>query len=337
MRFPASASILARALGLSILAPAGDLSTRYAAEHALKVETETTLKMETTAMEMLRDGEPVEGRGNFGGGGSTERRKSVHVDRFLECADGQPSRLRRSFEAVEGEIEADFGGETRSSSIDSPFSGLTLELSREEQGEVAVEVVDGSAPDEEALAGQALELALDALLPPGDVDAGESWALDKSAVLRALALDVGAGMFPRPQDERPEGRGGGGRGGRGGMRGGSTAQMLSGATWGGRATLKEGLEDQGGTSCALIEIELEAERDLSDGEGTSGSFEAKLQGRLYFAVDARRPVLLELEGSLSSEIDSQREREGSRIEMHRESEGSLAYRVSVTETGFKVE
>lgn len=213
MKFLACASILVPSVCLGLLPFGSELSTRYAAEHALRVESETTLKLETTAMEMKRDGEPVEGRGGAGGG-SSESRKCVQVDRFLECSDGRAMRLRRSFESVDGDLEASFGGESRSSAIDSPFSGVTLELTRDEGGEVAVEVVEGDGPSDEALSGQALELCLDALLPPGEVEAGDSWALDSAAVLRALALDVGAGMYPRPQEERSEGRGGGGRGGR---------------------------------------------------------------------------------------------------------------------------
>lgn len=309
-----------------------ELATRYQAERALRVSSETTLKMETTRLEMLRDGEPVEARGGFGGGGSTETRRCVHVDRFMACADGQPTQVRRTWETTEGEVEMDFGGESRGLVLESPFEGLTVEIKSDEDGELSYEVVEGSDPGQEALERLRPQLAPDALLPSGAVEEGDSWDVDQSAIQRALGLDLAEVLFKRPDPGEgggPGGGGGGGRGGRGGFRGGggSATAMLGGAEWTGKATYK-GEADRDGVRCAVIAIELEAESE-TDGEGMTSTFEAKLEGELLFALENRLPVAFALEGSLRSEMDSERERQGSVIETHRESEGTfkLSYRV----------
>jgi hypothetical protein len=322
-----TALLCAAALAVSL--PPAELATRYEAEQAVRVTTGWTLAMETTASEFLRDGEPIEGRGGFGGGGREETRRSVHVDRWLACADGRPTRVRRSWQEVEGDLEMDWGGESRGFALESPFEDVAVEVARDEDGELSWEVVEGSDPGQEALEPLRPELAVDALLPRGEVEQGETWDLEPEAIARTLGLDLADVLFQRPDPGDGGGGGRGGRGGRGGgMRGGgSTLGQLAGAEWSGQATYA-GEVDYEGTRCALIEIELEAESE-SDGEGMTRSFEAELEGKLYVDLEARRPLALDVEGDLATEMDSERERQGVLIEMHRAEEGrfELAYRV----------
>ena len=328
--------VLLSALVLTTLGAGQELTTRYEPERALRVSCETKLSTETR-MEMLRDGEPVGGRGG-GDGTSTETRRSVHVDRYLACADGKPARVRRTWEHAEGEAEMVFGDQTRGVTLESPFEDLTVEIARDEDGDLSHEVVEGSDPGQEGLDLLQPQLALDALLRAGELEEGDSWDLEPEAIAHALGLDIAEAMYRRPEPEGGEGRGGGGRGGRGGMRGGGGSAMgqLASAEWSGKATYT-GQDDRGGVRCAVIAIELAAQSDL-EGEGLSGSFEVELEGTLYVALEARRPVAFEVEGSVRSESDSEREgRDGGVIEMHRESEGSFTLTVTVETAPFEEE
>jgi hypothetical protein len=309
-----------------------DLATRYAAQKALRVETTTKLALEVTAMQMTRDGEPVEGRGGAGGGSSSTHR-SVVIDRYLEVAGDRPAKVQRGFEELEGESTATFGGEERSQALESDFDGLLIELTQDESGEVSVEVVEGSGPDSEVLAKLTPELALDALLPKDPAAEEATWTLDAPALRRALGFEIP--LFKRPEPEEGGGQGGGRRGGFG-RRGPPVEQQLATAEWSGKATFK-GLEDFEGTSCGVIALEIGAEGESDDGEGSVSSFEAKLEGHLYVDVANRRPLALVLEGTLSTESDTVREREGSTMEIHRASQGTLEHRVKVAETAFERE
>lgn len=302
-----------------------ELATQYAAETALRVESKLELAMETKAMSMLRDGEPVEGRG-MGGGGSQTTLRSVVVDRCAEVASGAPSRLRRSWVELEGEVSMSMGGEDRSMTLESDFADVVVELARDEDGEISAELVEGSGPAVEVLAHLRPELALDAFLPAGAVAEGAEWALDSAAVKRGLGLDVT--LFRRPEGESGGGGPGGGRRGGGfGGRGGSVEGMLAAAEWSGRATFAA-VEEFEGVECVRIALALEGENE-TDEESMSSSFEARLEGSLWFDVAARRPVGVDLDGTLASEMDMTREREGSVTEIRRESAGTYAQRVRV--------
>ena len=320
---------------LALALPPQELSTRYQPERALRVTSETTLSMETTRSEFLRDGEPVEGRGGFGGGGSSETRKTVHVDRYLDCVEGRPTRMRRSWQEADAETEMNFGDQSRGFALESPFEDVVVEITSDEDGELSYEVVEGSDPGQEALERLRPALALDALLPSGEVAEGDSWDLEGEAIARGLGLDLADVLFARPDPGEGGGGGrGGGRGGRGGMRGGGGGLgQLARAEWSGQATFK-GTGDREGVACAVIGLELEASSEM-DGEGMTSVFEAELSGELYVALEGRRPVALELEGSLRSEMDSERERNGVVMESHRESEGTFELTCLVEETDFE--
>lgn len=318
------------ACALLALSADSDLRSTYEAQTALRIETTLELSMETTAMSMVRDGEPIEGRG-FGGGGSSSTTRSVVVDRYLEAAAGAPSRVRRHWEELEGESVMSFGGEDRSLGLESDFEDLVVEITRDEDGEVEAEVVEGDGPAVEVLGRMRPSLALDAFLPGEEVGEGAEWALESDAVRRGLGLDVS--VFRAPQ--REGGPGGGGRGGRGGGRGAGPEAMLASVEWSGRATFA-GLEVLEEVECARIELKLEGEYERDEDNSTS-TLKAELEGTLWFDLAAKRPLRLEVEGSVTSESDSTRERDGSVMEMHRESEGTFSQRVLVAPAPFEEE
>jgi len=347
---------------VGLLAAGQGLATDYTRERTLRVEATTEIDLEST-MEMLIDGQPPEdrgGRGGPGGGSSTLIRKAAWLDQVLERKDGQPLRLKRSYETLKDESESAFGEFSRTDEHDSPLAGLVVEFSRDEDGEVQAEVVEGSAPDDDSLLeGHQLTLGLDALLPEGDAAQGDAWELDHDSIRRALAASLDPRLFPEvPPDfgggggERGEGGGGGRRGGRG-PRGGGPARLLPLIEWEGKAVLAEASVDHEGESCARIHLELEGRGELPDapafgGGGPrrgrrfdfapelpafllAGEIEAHLEGDLFVSLDKHMPVALELDGRLSSESSSERERDGSTFSMHSTQTGRLSVVVAVEE------
>ncbi|MCC6408373.1 MAG: hypothetical protein IT453_14505 [Planctomycetes bacterium] len=323
------------------------LSTTYTAEQSVRVSVESEFSIETTSFEMTRDGEPVEG-GFGGGGGSETSRKIVHVDKWVGVEDGHAKKVERTFEELENKSVMRFGENERESSIESPLAGVTLELTAGQDGEVEVKVKEGDTPAQEvALQHHQLGLALDALLPDGEKEAGAKWDLDKAAVRRALLADVTPALFPPPEQTEESGGGPGGRrGGRGG-RGGSSGRVFDLADWSGKATYS-GDEEHDGAQCAVIELEIEAEGELPEmprGGRRGGDvyapellfptvapkFEVKLEGKLFYSLADKRPIGLELEGTVKIETDEDREgREGGTMHISSTQEGKFTQKVSIT-------
>lgn len=326
------------------------LTTDYAAERTLRIVAETQASVETTDFSFERDGEPQDsgGRG-FGGGGSELSREIVQLDTVLAHADGEPIKVKREFDTVESTTSrGGRDGETRETEADSPMDGETLILSLDDDGDVVAALESGDDPDEGSmLEGHSLTLALDALLPDGDVDSGDSWEIDKDALLRALAMDVERALFPRAAPEGG-GEGRGGRGGFGGGRGGgSPVAFFNDADWEGKGTYTGSTEEIEGLECAVIELEFEAEGDLPERQfgrtpresffGPAGTwsvlestYEVTLEGKLYFSLEEKRPVKLELEGEFTLETNREFDRGGSTMSMSTTREGEYEYTVTVT-------
>ena len=338
-----------RALTLTAAAgalAAGSLSTDYSSERSLKIEASTAIAIETTEFSMERDGEPVDSNWGGGGGNSTTY-ELVQVDTLLEGGDGAPAKVRRSFETVSGEFSMTMRDEELEMSSDSPFDGLVIELV-DVDGEVEVEVVEGSEPDEdEALEGHSLRLALDALLPDDDVEAGDTWDLEADAVKRALGFDVSDKLFPRPTPEgmgggrRGEGGGGGGR--RGGGRRGGGGLPIDDMEWTARATL-DSIDEE--TASVTVEIgaigtlpEREwggrRDREVAFGltaapERVENTYVVELEGTLEFSVAEQRPLSFEIEGNVTLESHTERNWNESTMVIHSVREGTIAHKVRVT-------
>ena len=167
----------------------GELRTQYAADSAYQVSYTVETSSETTHMEMLRDGEPMERGGRRAGGPRTQQVEWTYTDTLAEVSDGLPTKLERVFDSVggssvsqgrDGEVERD---------LESEFEGLTLELTQGEDG-VEVDIKDGESPDAERLEGLVLALPLDGLLPEEDVAAGDEWEISGDAFLTALGMPL---------------------------------------------------------------------------------------------------------------------------------------------------
>ncbi|MEW6071485.1 MAG: hypothetical protein AB1726_02675 [Planctomycetota bacterium] len=338
-------------VGLGLAVAAGlTLATKYEKDRTLRIETKSTVEMETTSFSMERDGEPVEGRMG-GGGSSSDVRTVVQLDTVLESADGAPTKVRRVYETAEGSTSRTFGDQSSEQERESPFSGLELVLTLED-GEVAVEVVDGDEPEDELLAGHRLDLALDALLPADEVAEGDTWELDSAAIARALGADLDAILFPRPRVEEEPSGGGEGRGG--GMRGGrgpGVFQLLVNEEWEGEAKLVSESEETDEGTGAVIEFTAECSGDVPVPEDRGGfdrelaiatalasgpvarrqnTYEIKLEGRLVFSPTEGRPIHMRAEAKIVLESHTTRTRGESEITIDSTQEGTLAYEVTVS-------
>ena len=347
-------SLLVACPGLAVLADV-TLSTRYEPERSFRSETEASFQLETTAFEVRMDGQPMGARG--GGGGAVEEvRTVVQVDRVLEVADGVPSRLTRHFETLSLEGSMEFGDDGRDFERAGALQGRVLELTRDEEGAVAVEVIEGDPPDESAVLEELkLELASDGLLPDEAVAIGDTWELSDESLDELLALLSSDSLFPAPEREEDEGEGRRGRG-RGGRRRGARESglgFLRSAEWQGQAELVATGEEHEGETCAVIDLKITAAGELAEPEETDrergpgprsfrfgaalagslieGSFEVALEGKLFVSTDRGRPVHLSLEGDVSTERTSERERGGRQISMYRAQSGRIELQTRVTE------
>lgn len=354
--------ILTASVLLLVLPGGVSLSTQYKADRALRMEIESSLKMETTTMEMERDGQPIEG---MPGGMSTEtRHKEVHVDKVVDAKDGKPTKVHRSFEKVGGKSSRSMGDNSNETDLESPFDGVTLEIKRGADDKIEISAVEGKAPDAKALEGHVPENFLDGLLPEGEQKADATWDLESAAIQRALRLDVRKSLYPPP--EREEGGGGPDGGGRrrGGRMGGGGSDVLGIAEWKGKAKLLSTDKDVDGKTCAVIELKLTASGDLPMPEmgggrrgdrefeptfgallgslpgsiaGAKNTYDISLEGKLVFATKEKRPVSLELEGTAKIETQRESKRDDHTMKFHSVLDGTVSYKVAVSEEAAKAE
>jgi hypothetical protein len=341
---------------LLVTLPGGvTLSTQYKADRALRMEIDSSLKLETTTMEMERDGQPVEGMG--GGMSSETTHKEIHVDKVVEAKDGKPTKVHRSFEKVGGKSSRSMGENSNDTDIESPFDGVTLEIKRGEGDKIDVTAVEGKAPDAKAFENHLPENFLDGLLPEGEQKADATWDLDSAAIKRALRLDVTKSLYPPPERDESGGGGQGGGGGRrrgGRMGGGPDVMQL--AEWKGKAKLLSTDKDVDGKTCAVIELKLTASGDLPEPEMGGGrrgdrsfelnfganpaaknAYDISLEGKLVFAIKEKRPVSLELEGTTKMEMQRESKRDDHTMKFHSVLEGTVSYKVAVSEEVAKAE
>lgn len=332
---------------------AGGLSTKYEADRTFAVTYSQTAKSETTAMELLIDGEPLEGRG-FGGGGRETTFTFGYNDTIVEATEGAPTKIKRVFSEAAGSMSMEMREETMEMEFPSAFDGLTLTLT-EKDGEVEAEVTDGDAPEDERLSGHWMALALDSLLPEDEVEAGDEWDIEGEDLAKALGLGLQRILLDRPE---PEGGEEGGRGRRrGGMRGGAggAADMLAGGDWEVTAKMTEETEEVGGLECAVIMIKAEISgsppqrergegrrRDRSAGpmvasqeSSMEANFSGEFEGKLLWNAEGAYPVSFTFEGT--AELSSEMVRETQRGLMERASTQEISLDINVTVEAGKAE
>ena len=337
----------------ALLVAGTQLTTEYSPEKGFRVDIVSDLSMKTTSSSFERDGEPVERPGGGGDMSSSQKRHAAFVEKIVAVKEGKPTKLTRSFETLSGASTMNFGGEETTRESEPQLQGVTLSLELGEGGEVEAKVVEGTSPSDKAcLEGHHMELALDALLPSGEVADGASWELDKDAVRRALSLDMEKALFPRPaptEGDAPRGGGGGGGGRFRGGSGGGDGRVLDLAEWEGKATLTAETVDRDGVACRVISIELTAKGDLPEPESPEGggrrgqalsfssgpkafatTYKVDLEGKLYFSITDKRPVALEVEGSINLDTDTERTMRESTVRIRSTREGTFKQSVSIS-------
>ncbi|MFT4537574.1 MAG: hypothetical protein ACI841_003602 [Planctomycetota bacterium] len=344
-------------LSLTLCLPIDPVATDYSIERTLEITRESTIES-VTETEILIDGEPMEGRGGGSGGREYMEDKSVVTrDTVIEHDEGTPTHVRREFKEVA--ISGSSGSGENSREIERPctFDGVILDLTLDEDGELEIEQVDGDEVDEDALVGHSLKLTLDMLLPEDEVEEGDSWEIGSDDAKRLLALGLDSHLFGQTESEGRGGEGGGrggGRGGRGG-RGGGPERMLSQAEWECEATLVSESVMVDELECMKIKVVLEAEGELEEMGGGRGrdrfeefesqfaaafgpsntpitianDYSLELSGHFLFSIKEKRPVSLELEGTMISMRSMERDRDGSTMEINSSQEGEMSYSITV--------
>jgi hypothetical protein len=350
-------ALILSAVSISLASGGLSLATKYTADHSRHCDVTMTMKSEMT-MEATRDGQPVEGRGGGGSASSDMTMHEVHVDHVIEVKDGRPTKVKRSFETVTGKGEMSFGDNSHDINLESPLENVTLEIASSKDGKPEVTVAEGKKPDDSAvLEGHRPELFLDSLLPEGDVEAKGSWDIDADAVRRALRVDVAHALYAPPAREDGGDNGGGGRrgrGGRGGMMGGGDTRLLHDADLKGKAKLVSTDEEVDGQKCAKIEIKIDASGELAMPEPGAGGprrrqdmlesesapivanhYTIRLEGEMFVSLRDHHPVSLSLEGSVNSESQNERERDGVKMKTSSKREGKLTYKVKIEDVAAK--
>jgi hypothetical protein len=318
-------------LGAALLGDAS-LSTRYDPGRVFRVDVETTVKTETTRLEFGGGG-----GGPWGGDVSSKlSRKEMHVDRIVEAEHSRVKRTHRSFESVYGRASFTSGPSTREVDIESPLQSVTIDIERSDEGMIDVSVAQGKRPsDDAALKHHAPELFLDGLLPDREVEADATWNLDNDTIRRALRLDLDSALYSwAGRDERAD----------------LDSVLLERAEWTGKARLVSIDEEIGGMTCAVIAVEIRATGDLPEratafndrrspdpevearSGATSSTYQIKLEGRFLFATKQKRPVSLDLQGTMRTEERTEPTRKKQTIKvLHLVREGPVNYRVAVFE------
>lgn len=333
------------------------LKTDYEALQILRVERTTSFSLETVAFEIEVDGEPMDRPGGQGMGGSTTTMSSVVLHDYKATSEGVPTHIIRTFEELGGSIDTDDGEQDLPDNPARPAAGLKIDIQLDDEGEQAITVVEGKAPENEKfMKQQAMVLALDVLLPADAVEVDATWELEADAVLKTLGQLMPA-RAPRPegqgrgrrgddrfpQDGPPQGRRGGNRGA------GNIGQFLKEAEWTGEAKLISVDTEHEGEVCAVIEIKFEAsgelpERQFGGGRGrrersVSPSIQpmaleseasVELKGKLYFSIEGKHPVAFELEGKLGASETTVRDRGERTMSMYREQEGEISLTYAFT-------
>ena len=179
------------------------LSKHYtSAEETILDEMSTVLNGEELGEEMNMDLEV------------TTRREVVLVDEYAAVSSARPTRLKRTFETLDGGVTSWVSNEmmgeiTTEMTGASPLEGQTVVFTwDEEAGEFATAFAE-EGPDEELLEGLVEDTDLRAFLPPTEVDEGDSWEIDPEAMRGLLAFGGALKVEMESQGENPMGAFGG--------------------------------------------------------------------------------------------------------------------------------
>lgn len=190
----------------------------------------------------------------------------VVTDEYVALGDGQPVKLKRTFDELSSTSNA--SGSTPMGPMDeemdgsSELEGLSVVFAwDEEDDEYGVEFASDDEDDEELLEGLSEDMDLRALLPGKAVSTDDSWRIDLDLLHHVLAPGGNLKVLP---DESDEGMGGMGMGAPGsGM--GSLGDMLGELDGSAIATYKGKREVDGVTVGVIaIQIDITGANDMTE-------------------------------------------------------------------------
>ena len=130
------------------------------------------------------------------------------TDAYVECADGRPLMLRRTYDEIAFEAQYDavseLGSSEESATAESDLEGETVLFTWDPaDGEYAVEF-DAHEGDEALLEGLGEDMDLRALLPPREVAVDDEWKVEPKRLAPVLAPGGSLGLLAGDVDAEVE-------------------------------------------------------------------------------------------------------------------------------------
>lgn len=120
------------------------------------------------------------------------------TDTYVKVADGRPTELLRSFDAIDSKVEA--GSETKSNEDLEKLEGKKVSFKWNEENnayDVAYHETEGDA---KALEHLAEDMDLRALLPTGAAKEGQKWEVDAKGLMSVVFAGMRTDKFDVPED-----------------------------------------------------------------------------------------------------------------------------------------
>ena len=165
----------------------------------------TDMEFNLDDLSIMVDGQDVSAMmGAFEMSMTSESEISV-TDTYMGVADGRPTKLKRTFDALESntsvDVATEFGGESQDIPASSPLEGATVIYiwnADEDKYDVAYEEEGG---DEELLDGLIEDFDMRTFLPPGPVEVGDSWTVDGKALAELAMQGNSLHLMPEEMGE----------------------------------------------------------------------------------------------------------------------------------------
>ena len=173
---------------LSLTSGPVTLQTEYEVDQEVRFESESNMSMELGECTIKINGQELPPElqeqfvGELGELAESGQERIAIVNTFLELDEGEPIKVRRTYETAREEGRS---GEGTTENV-SDLEGRTLLLHWDGEEVVAEADDEGEELDEAFLIGHILRLDYDYMLPDGEVEVGDSWELDKEAMFGAF-------------------------------------------------------------------------------------------------------------------------------------------------------
>jgi len=307
---------------LALTLPASEIVFAPAEGQSVTRKWTNQIHLSLDDMQMTMNGQPLpmEIEMEMDIDGTTE----VEVtDRFVAMAEGRPSKLRRTFDAVgsTGSFAMEMammpgGGQTRDINASSELEGKTVTFSWDPDEETYGADWFESEGDDKLLEGLTEDMDLRVLLPRAGIEEGETWEIDVKRLTGILAPGGNMALVPDLDEDM---------GGMPGMEGmGSGMGDMIGESLEGTATAEyKGTREMDGVTVAVIRltIDVESTNDMTEkvmeqmgqmpdevGEVSVEYMDVEIdieaEGTLYWNVEAKHAHSMDLSGSMKMVMDT---------------------------------